>query len=75
MKLRFFFLNLFTSIFTVVTTLDSVVQKLISSNQWLNFNSVFFFCLKAFSRMIFSILVRASRYQISLKKNKTKFTF
>lgn len=75
MKLRFFFLNLFTSIFTVVTTLDSVVQKLISSNQWLNFNPFFFFCLKAFYKMIFSILVRASRYQINLKKNKTKFAF
>ena len=43
----FFFLNLFTSIFTVVTTLDSVVQKLISSNQWLNFNPFFFLLFKS----------------------------
>ena len=47
MKLRFFLKNLFTSIFTVVTTLNSVVQKLISSNQWLNFNPFFFLLFKS----------------------------
>ena len=34
-----------------------------------------FFCLKAFSRIIFSFLLRPSNHQIVGKKNKTEFAF
>ena len=54
-----------------------VVQIPISANPGLNFNwvSKFLFCSKAFSRIIFSILIRASNHQIVGKKNKTEFAF
>ena len=53
-----------------------VVQRPISANPGLNFNlGFFFFCSEAFSRIIFSILFRASTYQILRKKNITEFTF
>ena len=55
---------------------DPVVRRPISANPELNFNlGLFFFGSKAFSRMIFSILFRASNHQIVGKKNKTEFTF
>ena len=48
----------------------------ISANPGLNFNlGFFFFCSKVFSRIIFSILFRATNHQIEGKKNKTEFTF
>ena len=53
-----------------------VVRRPISTNPGLNFNlGFFFFCSKAFSRIIFSILFRASNHQIVGKKNKTEFAF
>ena len=53
-------------------TLDKrpVVRRPISSNPGLNFNpGFFFFCLKSFSRIIFSILFRASNHLIADQKN------
>ena len=48
----------------------------ISANPGLNFNlGFFFFCSKVFSRIIFSILFRATNHQIEGKKNKSEFTF
>ena len=56
--------------------LGSVVRRPISANPWLNFNlGFFFFCSKGFSRIIFSILFRASNHQIVGKKNNTEFAF
>ena len=53
-----------------------VVRRRISADPRLNFNlGLFFFCSKAFSRIIFSILFRASNHQIVGKKNKTDFLF
>ena len=47
----------------------------ISANPGLNFNLGFlFFFSKIFSRIIFSILFRATNHQIVGKKNKTEFT-
>ena len=59
------------------TNLGPVVRIPISANPGLNFNwvSKFLFCSKAFSRIIFSILIRASNHQIVGKKNKTEFAF
>ena len=54
---------------------DPVVRRPISANPGLNFNLGFFFFSKAFSRIIFSILFRASNHQIVGKKNKTEFAF
>ena len=57
-------------------TQGSVVRRPISVNPRLNFNlGFFFFCSKAFSRIIFSILFRATNHQIVRKKNKTEFPF
>ena len=58
-----------------VTCVGPDVRRLISAiNTGLNFNrSVFFFCSKAFSRTIFSLLFRAPNHQIVGKKNKTEF--
>ena len=58
-------------------TLGPVVQRLISANPGLNLNLgfFFFFCSKAFSRIIFSILFKASNHQIVGKNNKTEFAF
>ena len=48
----------------------------ISANLGLNVNpGFFFFRSKAFSRIIFSSLFRASHHQIVGKKNKTEFAF
>ena len=53
-----------------------VFRRPISANTGLNFNpGFFFFCLKAFSWMIFSILFRASNHQIVDEKNKSEFAF
>ena len=53
-----------------------VVRRPISANPGLNFNlGFYFFCSKAFFRIIFSILFRASNHQIVDKKNKTKLAF
>ena len=53
-----------------------VVRRPISANPGLNFKlGLFFFCSKAFYRIIFSILFRASNHQIAGKKNKTEFAF
>ena len=41
----------------------------------LNLGFFFFFCSKVFSRIIFSILFRASNHQIVGKNNKTEFAF
>ena len=50
--------------------LGPVVRRPISANPGLNFNlGLFFFCSKAFSRIIFSILFRVSNHQIVDKKN------
>ena len=56
-----------------VTCVGPDVRRLISAiNTGLNFNrSFFFFCSKAFSRTIFSLLFRASNHQVLGKKNKT----
>ena len=56
-----------------VTWVGPDVRRLISAiNTGLNFNrSFFFFCSKAFSRTIFSLLFRASNHQVLGKKNKT----
>ena len=55
-------------------TLGPVVWRPISANPGLNFNlGFFFFCSKVFSRIISSLLSRASNYQIVGKKNKTEF--
>ena len=55
---------------------DPVVRRPISANPGLNFNlGFFFFCSKAFSRIIFSILFRASNHQIVGKKNKSEYAF
>ena len=52
------------------------VRRPISANPGLNFNlGFFFFCSKAFSRIIFSIFFRASNHQIVGKKNNTEFAF
>ena len=57
-------------------TLGPVVRRLISANPGLNFNlGFFFFCSKAFSRIIFTILFRASNHQIVGKNSKTEFAF
>ena len=51
-----------------------VVQRPISANPGLDFNpGFFFFCSKAFTRIIFSLLYRVSNHQIVGKKNKTEF--
>ena len=57
--------------------LGPVVRRPISANPGLNFNPgfSFSFCSKAFSRIIFSILFRASNHQIVGKKNRTEFAF
>ena len=53
-----------------------VVRRPISTNPGLNFNlGFFFFCSKAFYRIIFSILFRASNHQIAGKKNTTEAPF
>ena len=53
-----------------------VVRRPISANPGLNFNLGFFlFCLKAFYRIIFPIVFRASSIQIVDKKNYTEFAF
>ena len=58
---------------TELTNTGPVVRRPISANPWLNFNAGFFsFCSKAFSRIIFSILFRASNHQIVGKKNNFK---
>ena len=50
-------------------TQGSVVRRTISANPGLNFNLGFsLFCSKALSRIIFSILFRASHHQIVVKK-------
>ena len=56
---------------------DPVVRRPISANPGLNFNlGFFFFCSKAFFRIIFSILFRAPNHQQCIgKKNKTEFAF
>ena len=61
-----------TSLFCRIDpTLGPVVRRLISANPGWNFNAGFFlFCLKAFSRIIFSLLFRASNHQLVDKKNK-----
>ena len=57
-------------------TQGPVVRRTISANPGLNFNlGFFFFCSKAFSRIIFSILFIASNHQFVGKKNKTDFLF
>ena len=58
-----------------VTSVGPNVRRRISAiNPGLNFNpSFFFFCSKAFSRTIFSLLFRTSSHQIAGKKNKTEF--
>ena len=49
--------------------MDPVVQRLIAANPGLNFNlGFFFFCPKAFSQIIFSLLFTASNHQIVGKK-------
>ena len=54
----------------VTNDLSSVVRRPISANPGLNFNPGFlFFCSKAFSRIIFSILFRASNNEIVDEKN------
>ena len=59
-----------------VKVLGQVVRRPINANPGLNFNlGFFFFCSKAFSPIIFSILSRASNHQIVGKKNKTEFAF
>ena len=53
-----------------------VVRRPISVNPGLNCSPIFyFFCSKAFFRIIFSILFRASNYQIVDIKNQTEFAF
>ena len=50
-------------------TQGPVVRRTISANPGLNFNLGFsFFCSKALSRIIFSILFRVSNHQIGVKK-------
>ena len=50
------------------------VRRPISANPGLNFNpGFFFFCSKVFSRVISSLLFRASNHQIVGRKNKTEF--
>ena len=48
--------------------LGQVVQKPISPNLGLNFNSGLSFCSKAFSQIIFSILFRPPNHQTVEKK-------
>ena len=56
--------------------LGPVVRRQINANPGLNFNlGFFFFCLKAFSWIILSLLFRASNHQIVGKRNKTEFVF
>ena len=59
--------------------LRPIVQRPISLNPGLNYNpGFFFFCSKAPSQLIFSILVRVSNNdnnQIVDKKNLTEFAF
>ena len=56
--------------------LGPVVRTRVSTNPGLNFNPGFFiFLSKALSRIIFSILVRVSKYQIVGKENLTEFAF
>ena len=58
----------------VVRPLGPVVRRPISANPGLNFNpGFFFFCSKVFSRVISSLLFRASNHQIVGRKNKTEF--
>ena len=57
---------------SVFIQLGPVVWRQISANPGLNFNpGFFFFCSKAFPRIFFSILFRASNCQI-VEKNKIK---
>ena len=50
------------------------VRRPISANPGLNFNpGFFFFCSKVFSRVISSLLFRASNHQFVGRKNKTEF--
>ena len=52
------------------THLGPVVRRPISANLGLNFDpGFFFFCSKAFSPIIFSIIFRASNYQTVDKTN------
>ena len=61
--------TLFVPIGTVLPQ-DPVVRKPISTNLGLNFNLGFlFFCSKAFTRIIFTILYRASIQYITGKKD------
>ena len=56
--------------------LGPVVRMLINANPGLNFNlGILFFCSKAFSCIVFSLLFRASNHQIVGKRNKTEFSF
>ena len=57
--------------------LGPVVQRQISAANpaFSSRPGLFFFCSKIFSRIIFSIIFRASSLQIVDKKNKTKFPF
>ena len=58
---------------TELTNMGAVVRRPISANPGLNLNLGFFsFCSKAFSRIIFSILSKASSHQIVGKKNNFK---
>ena len=59
-----------------LTVQGPVVRRPITANPGLNFNLGFFvFCSKTFSRIIFSILFRASNHQTVYRKNKTEFAF
>ena len=51
-----------------------LVRRPISANPEFNFHlGSFFFCLNAFSEIIFSVLSRKSNYQIIFKRNDTEF--
>jgi len=52
-----------------------VVRRQISANLGLNFNSAFFFCLKALKLIIFLYYLRASIDQIVDKRIKLNFSF
>ena len=66
--------SLFEWRFRFVVIQGPVVGRPTSINPRLNFNlGFFFFFPKAFSRIIFSLLFRASNHQIVGKKNKTEF--
>ena len=56
--------------------LGPVVQRPITANPRLNFNPDFFsFFSEAFSRIIFSILLRSSNHHIVDKKNLSEYAF